>query len=317
MSTAMTLPSPPRSIVNLAREGWYWYWQAMMSQLAPTDNAGDYQRGKSEFRETIVTPESNRYRLIIGWACPWAHRCLLVRAFKGLEGSISVSLVVPSRDGVWTFVEPLDGCQTLPELYDLASPNYSLRSTVPVLWDGKNRQIINNESADICRILNRSFDTLAVGGRFDLEPADLREEIDGWNELIYKDVNNGVYRCGFARSQAAYDRAIEALFATLDTLETHLSNNAYLCGDRSTIADIRLFPTLFRFDTIYYSLFKCQLRRLTDYPAVSNYARKFYSLPNVAKTGNLPAAIADYYMTLFPLNPSGIVPTIDATELWL
>jgi glutathionyl-hydroquinone reductase len=311
MSTPMTLPLPPRSIVNLAREGWYWYWQAMMSQLAPTDDAGDYRRGKSEFRETIVTPASNRYRLIIGWACPWAHRCLLVRALKGLEGAIEISLVVPSRDGVWTFGEALDGCKTLPELYDRSSTNYSLRSTVPVLWDGKIKRIVNNESADICSILNRSFDAIAARGDFDLEPPDLRLEIDEWNNLIYRDVNNGVYRCGFARSQAAYDRAIEALFATLDKIEIHLSTNAYLCGDRLTMADIRLFPTLFRFDAIYYSLFKCQRHRLTDYPGISNYIRKFYNLPNVAKTGNLPAAIADYYTTLFPLNPSGIMPTID------
>ena len=291
-------------------------WQVMMSQLAPRNQTGEYVRPQSQFRNYLSTqpensyqPAANRYRLYVGMGCPWAHRTLVTRALKGLESAIAVSIVYPSPDaGVWVLDQPELNCHTVPELYQLAHPGYKGRSTVPILWDDETKTIVNNESAEIIEILNSEFNQFAQHPDFDLYPASQKEAINSWNEKIYHAVNNGVYRCGFAQSQAAYDLASQELFATLDEIERVLETTRYLCGDRPTLADIRLFTTLFRFDIVYYGLFKCNLRRIADYQNLSGYLRDLYQLPGVAETCDLESIKRDYYGNLFPLNPGGIIP---------
>jgi putative glutathione S-transferase len=222
---------------------------------------------------------------------------------------VSLVVVEPCPDqGSWAFVSPFRGCGTLPELYRQAQPGYTGRATVPVLWDRQRAALVNNESADIIEILNESWNEFARHPEVDLYPAHLRATIDDWSDRLYETVNNGVYRCGFAQTQAAYDRACADLFDTLDHLELTLSPQPYLCGDNITLADVRLFPTLFRFDAVYYGLFKCNRRRLQDYTALSRYLGRIYRLPGVAATCDLAAVKRDYYGNLFPLNPGGIIP---------
>lgn len=291
-------------------------WQIMMSQLAPRNQTGEYLRPESQFRNRINTqpenpyqPAANRYRLYVGMGCPWAHRTLVTRALKGLESAIAVSIVDPSPDaGIWVLSQPELNCQTVPELYQLAATGYQGRSTVPILWDDETKTIVNNESAEIIEILNSEFNQFAQHPEFDLYPAEQKEVIDSRNEKIYHSVNNGVYRCGFAQSQQAYDLASQELFATLDELDQVLATKRYLCGDRPTLADVRLFTTLFRFDLVYYGLFKCNLRRIADYHHLSGYLRDLYQLPGVAATCDLESVKRDYYGNLFPLNPGGIIP---------
>jgi glutathionyl-hydroquinone reductase len=286
----------------------------MMSQMAPRSKSGEYLRPDSQFRQMELEAEAGRYRLIVGLGCPWAHRTLVVRALKGLEPAISVALAVPSPEaGGWVFEQPEAGCQTLRQLYELAQSDYRGRSTVPILWDSQQRTIVNNESAEIIVILNRAFNDFAQRPELDLNPESLQAEIDQWNAKIYPAVNNGVYRCGFAQTQTAYEQACQELFACLDELDAHLANRRYLCGSQLTLADVRLFTTLFRFDTVYYSLFKCSRRRIQDYPQLSGYLRDLYQLPGVAATCNLEAVKRDYYGNLFPLNPGGLIP--DGPEL--
>jgi glutathionyl-hydroquinone reductase len=306
---------PPKRIVRLGRWGWTTMWHAMMSRLAPRDRTGAYVRPQSEFRDCIshyadapYPAAAGRYRLYVGWGCPWAHRALVVRALKGLEEAIALSIVSPSTDGVWIFEEPEERCASLPELYQLAKPGYGGRSTVPVLWDTETHTIVNNESAEIIVMLNAEFNAFAHYPELDLYPLGLKAEIDQWNDRIYDTVNNGVYRCGFAQSQSAYDHAYGELFATLDEIDSILAHQRYLCGDRPTLVDVRLFTTLIRFDSVYYSLFKCNRRRIVDYANLSNYLRDLYQLPGVAVTCNLGAIKRDYYGNLFPLNPGGIIP---------
>jgi glutathionyl-hydroquinone reductase len=273
-------------------------------------------RPQSQFRNYLSTqsenpyqPASNRYRLYVGMGCPWAHRTLVTRALKGLESAIAVSIVYPSPDaGIWILDQPELNCHTVPELYQLACPGYKGRSTVPILWDDETKTIVNNESAEIIEILNSEFNQFAQHPDFDLYPAAQKEAIDSWNEKIYHAVNNGVYRCGFAQSQAAYDLASQELFTALDEIERVLEKTRYLCGDRPTLADVRLFTTLFRFDIVYYGLFKCNLRRIADYQNLSGYLRDLYQLPGVATTCDLESIKRDYYGNLFPLNPGGIIP---------
>lgn len=299
-------------------------WQIMMSQLAPPSQAGEYIRPDSQFRNSVNSkpgnnyqPAANRYRLYVGMGCPWAHRTLVTRALKGLEKTIAVSVVDPSPDaGIWVLSEPELGCNTVPNLYQLASPGYKGRCTVPILWDDETQTIVNNESAEIIEILNSEFNEFAQHPDCELYPAAQKEAIDSWNEKIYHAVNNGVYRCGFAQSQQAYETASQELFATLDTIEAVLAGQRYLCGDRLTLADIRLFTTLFRFDIVYYGLFKCNLRRIADYSHLSGYLRDIYQLPGIAKTCDLESVKRDYYGNLFPLNPGGIIPLgPDLTDL--
>ena len=308
---------PGKAIIKLGKFVWTTMWQIMMSQLAPRNKTGAYIRPESQFRnfvdtqsDNIYQPATNRYRLYVGMGCPWAHRTLVTRALKGLSNAIAVSVVYPDSDGgMWTLSVPELGCGTVPELYQLSTPGYRGRSTVPILWDEQSSTIVNNESAEIIEILNAQFNQYAQHPELDLYPAAIKDTIDQWNEKIYHAVNNGVYRCGFAQTQSAYEQASEELFATLDEIDLALKTQRYLCGDRLTLADVRLFTTLFRFDIVYYGLFKCNRRRIQDYDHLGAYLRDLYQLPGVADTCDLESVKRDYYGNLFPLNPGGIVPT--------
>jgi putative glutathione S-transferase len=260
--------------------------------------------------------ERDRYHLYVSLACPWAHRTLIFRKLKKLEDLISVSVTEPlyGKTG-WEFgtatpgatPDTINGKATLAEIYLLADPHYTGRVSVPVLWDKKRRTIVNNESAEIIRMLNAAFDAL-TGAHADYYPAALRADIDRMNELTYSTVNNGVYRAGFATSQAAYEEAARGVFATLDRIEELLSRQRYLIGDRLTEADWRLFPTLVRFDAVYFSHFKCNLRRIADYPNLSNYLRDLYQVPGVAETVSIDHIKRHYYGSQRNVNPTGIVP---------
>ena len=308
---------PSKLIIRLGKFVWTTLWQIMMSKLAPRSQSGEYIRPESQFRNFISTeagnpypPAAGRYRLYVGLGCPWAHRTLVTRALKGLETAIAVSLVSPSPEsGGWVLNQPEQGCRTLPELYALAQRGYSGRSTVPVLWDTHTKTIVNNESAEIIIILNSQFNEWAIHPELDLYPESLRDKIESWNEKIYHTVNNGVYRCGFAQSQEAYEQACNELFTTLDEIDAVLSTSRFLCGDRVTLADVRLFTTLFRFDIVYYGLFKCNRRRIQDYRHLGAYLQDLYQLPGVADTCDLESVKQDYYGNLFPLNPGGIIPS--------
>jgi glutathionyl-hydroquinone reductase len=309
---------PPSWIVKTGRSIWTQIWLTMMSQLAPPNESREYQRPQSEFRNRVSNthgatypPASNRYRLYVGWSCPWAHRTLVVRALKGLESSIEI--IVLSGDanaGGWKLPKPEHGCQTLAELYRFAKSGYTGRSTVPMLWDNQTYAIVNNESAEIIEILNSEFNEYATHPELDLYPNALQDSIDEWNDVIYNTVNNGVYRCGFAQSQAAYDRAYTDLFATLDRINELLATQRYLCGDSISLADVRLFTTLIRFDLVYHHLFKCNQRRIQDYRHLQTYIRDLYHLPGIAATCDFPTILRDYYGNLFPLNPGGIIPQL-------
>lgn len=315
---------PPKLIIQSGKFVWTTLWHTMMSNLAPRSRDGAYTRPESEFRNAVnrdadspYPAESGRYKLYVGMSCPWAHRTLVVRALKGLEAAIAVSIVSPSpTEGGWVLETSERGCRTLAQLYQVAKPNYTGRCTVPVLWDTKTNTIVNNESAEIILMLNDQFNEFSTNPELDLYPDHLREKIDAWNEKIYNTVNNGVYRCGFAQTQAAYEVACRELFATLDEIDNVLKTDHYLCGDALTLADIRLFTTLFRFDIAYFGLFKCSLRRIKDYPHLSGYLQHLYQLPGVAATCDLDAVKRDYYGNLFPLNPGGIIPlSLDAKTL--
>ena len=315
---------PGKFIVKSGKFVWTTMWQIMMSQLAPRNKAGSYIRPESQVRNFISTaadnpyqPAPQRYRLYVGMGCPWAHRTLVTRALKGLEDAIAVSVVYPSPDaGVWVLSEPELGCNTVPELYQLAQPGYTGRATVPILWDQETNTIVNNESAEIIEILNSQFNADAKN-QLELYPEELKTQIDSQNQKIYHAVNNGVYRCGFAQTQAAYDGAIAELFTTLDEIDAVLATSRYLCSDRLTLADVRLFTTLFRFDIVYYGLFKCNLRRIRDYENLGGYVRDLYQLPGVAATCDLESIKRDYYGNLFPLNPGAIIPAgPDLSDLW-
>jgi putative glutathione S-transferase len=307
---------PSKFLIKFVKWFWTTLWHRMMSQLAPRSPSGEYIRPASQFRNFInreennpYPPASGRYRLYVGLGCPWAHRTLVVRAIKGLESAISVAIVSPAGDaGIWVFQTEEEGCHTLPELYALAQPGYHGRCTVPVLWDSQTKTIVNNESAEIIVMLNSQFNQWATHPELDLYPEDWQEQIDQWNQKIYHTVNNGVYRCGFAQTQEAYDKACRELFATLDEIDGVLATKRYLCGNQITLADVRLFTTLFRFDAVYYGLFKCNLRRISDYQNLGAYLRDLYQLEGVADTCNLEQVKRDYYGNLFPLNPGGIIP---------
>ena len=302
---------PPGLIVRTGKFVWNTMWHTMMSQMAPRNKSGAYVRPQSAFRNREVGPEAGRYFLIVGMSCPWAHRTLVTRVLKGLDEAIALITVYPSTDeGRWLFDSeqdfPFEACHSLPEFYSQCEPGYLGRATVPVLWDSKTGKIVNNESAEIIEILNEGFEDIATGP--DLYPASLRSEIDALNKKIYATVNNGVYRCGFAQTQEAYNRAVTELFDTLDELDERLLDRRYLCGEALTLADVRLFTTLIRFDVAYYGIFKCDRTRIADYPNLSGYLRDLYQLPGIADTCDIDAVKRDYYGNLFPLNPGGIVP---------
>ncbi len=281
---------------------------------------GAFVRPPSTFRDTIApggryAPEVGRYHLYVSLACPWAHRTLIFRRLKGLEGIIGVSVVhwLMGEDG-WSFADgkgviadPVMGATLLHQLYSRADPEVSGRVTVPVLWDRHSGAIVNNESAEIIRIFNSAFD--GIGARpGDYYPPAQRDAIDAVNGRIYATLNNGVYRAGFARSQSAYEDALWPLFDTLDWLEQRLAAQPFLCGDTVTEADWRLFTTLVRFDPVYNCHFKCNLRRLTDYPALWDYTRALFQVPGVAATVDFGHIKRHYYMSHPWVNPSRIVP---------
>jgi putative glutathione S-transferase len=259
--------------------------------------------------------EAGRYHLYVSLACPWAHRTLIFRRLKKLEDVISVSVVEPVLGNRgWEFgagpgatPDTVHGKSTLAEIYILTSPHYTGRVTVPVLWDRSRRTIVNNESSEIIRMLNSAFDAF-TDVRTDYYPAELRADIDRINDLVYATINNGVYRAGFATKQGAYEEAARAVFASLDQIEDRLSRQRYLIGVRITEADWRLFTTLVRFDAVYYSHFKCNLRRIIDYPNLWNYLRDLYQVPGVADTVNLDHIKRHYYRSHRNVNPTGIVP---------
>ncbi|HEV2377446.1 MAG TPA: glutathione S-transferase C-terminal domain-containing protein [Streptosporangiaceae bacterium] len=284
--------------------------------------AGAFVRAPYPFQGRITADgssgypaEPGRYHLYISWACPWAHRSAIVRALLGLEQVVSLSVVDPIRDGRgWAFragpghtLDPVNGFTLLREAYEASEPGYEGHISVPVLWDRQTSRIVSNNFPDITIDLGTQF-TAWSNGAYDLYPQALRPQIDEVNTAVYADVNNGVYRAGFATTQQAYHDAVTSLFATLDQLEERLADQRYLLGETLTEADVRLWVTLARFDSVYYSHFKCNLRRLTDYPRLWAYARDLYSLPAFCGTTNFDHIKRHYYMTHPHLNPSRIVP---------
>ncbi|CAG2156775.1 Glutathionyl-hydroquinone reductase YqjG [Cupriavidus yeoncheonensis] len=266
--------------------------------------------------------QPGRYHLYVSLACPWAHRTLIMRRLKGLEDMIGVSVVHwLMREEGWTFADgpgvvpdTVNHARVLHQVYTAADPQYSGRVTVPVLWDRQRSTIVCNESSEILRMMNSAFDSLgATPG--DYYPAGLRAEIDTVNARIYDTVNNGVYKAGFATSQAAYEEAVWPLFETLDWLEARLATQRYLVGNRLTEADIRLFTTLVRFDPVYVGHFKCNLRRIADYPALSGFVRDLYQHPGIAGTVNFEHIKRHYYESHHTLNPAGVVPAGPVLDL--
>jgi glutathionyl-hydroquinone reductase len=296
--------------------------------VSRTKQDGQFVRPTTRFRNW-VTPdggagpsgdngfaaEPGRYHLYVSLACPWAHRTLIFRKLKALDNVISLSVVSPDmmRDG-WTFNidegstgDGINGKSKLSEIYLLADARYSGRVSVPVLWDKKRKTIVNNESSEIIRMFNSAFDAF-TNVRTDYYPEPLRAGIDRANDAIYTNVNNGVYRAGFATSQGAYEQAFRGLFDTLDEMEQRLSQQRYLIGAQTTEADWRFFCTLIRFDAVYYSHFKCNWRHIYEYPNLSNYVRDLYQQPGVAETVSLAQIKRHYYFSQRQVNPTGIVP---------
>jgi putative glutathione S-transferase len=283
--------------------------------------SGEFVRQDSVFRDVVTADGSSgfpaaagRYHLYVSRACPWAHRTLIVRELKGLQGAIDVSHVHPFRDDRgWAFpggdhVDQLEGFSLLSEAYERTDPSFEGRVSVPVLWDHVSGRIVNNESADIIRMLNSEFDAFAEHPELDLYPEALRAEIDRINERVYADVNNGVYRAGFARTQEAYEDAFDRLFTALSWLERLLGERRYLTGDAITEADWRLFTTLVRFDAVYYVHFRCNGRLIADHPNLWAYARELYQVPGVADTVSFEEIKEHYYTTHDELNPKRIIP---------
>ncbi len=291
-------------------------------------SGGRFIRTEAQFRNWITPDgrsgpsgdggfkaEADRYHLYVGHACPWAHRTVIFRALKGLEDKIGLSIVHwhMAKNG-WNFAkgngvisDPLHNADYVYEIYRAAEPNYSGRATIPILWDKKNATIVSNESSEIIRMFNSAFEELDIKSG-DYYPVDLREEIDAINNRVYETVNNGVYKCGFSTSQTGYEEAIFPLFESLDWLEELLEDRTYLLGDRLTEADWRLFTTLIRFDPVYVGHFKCNLRRIADYPNLSRLTQTLYDHPGVADTVNIAHIKNHYYGSHESINPNLIVP---------
>ncbi len=302
-----------------------------------TKSGGAFVRDTARFRNWVTpdgapgpsgsggfSAESGRYHLYVSYACPWAHRTLIFRALKGLAPHIGVSVVHPDMlDDGWTFAtdfpgatgDRLHGARFLRDVYTRAVPDVSGRVTVPVLWDSATGQIVSNESAEIIRMFNSAFDAI-TGNRDDYWPAPLRDAIEPVNARIYDGLNNGVYRAGFATAQAAYDEAAGQVFDTLDWLEDRLTANRYLMGARVTEADWRALPTLLRFDPVYHGHFKCNRRRLVDYPALWAYTRELYQWPGVAETFHADHVVRHYHYSHETINPHRIVPVGPDIDLW-
>ncbi|WMB27804.1 glutathione S-transferase family protein [Streptococcus didelphis] len=289
---------------------------------------GKFERSQTQFRNWVTADgsagptgqagfkaESGRYHLYISLACPWASRTLIMRKLKGLEEHISLSIVNPYMlEHGWTFddyagviSDPIFNSKYLYQIYLKADANYSGRVTVPVLWDKKRDTIVSNESADIIRMFNSAFNHI-TGNTDDYFPKELEEEINEMNDFVYSNINNGVYKVGFATEQSVYEEEVKNLFSALDKLEEHLASHDYLVGDRLTEADIRLFTTLVRFDSVYYGHFKCNIKRLVDYPNLWHYTKALYNYDGIASTVDFDHIKTHYYGSHKTINPNGIVP---------
>ena len=287
-----------------------------------SDTSGSYDREDRGFRNTIdydndaFKPDSNRYHLYVSYACPWAHRTLIMRKLKKLEKHINVSVVHPGMlSQGWTFEKDfpcttgdhLYDSELLYQIYQKADPNITTTVTVPVLWDKKHQTIVNNESSEIIRVFNSAFNEL-TGNKEDYYPEQFQSEIDEINEDVYHNINNGVYKTGFAKEQSIYEEEAHNLFRALDAIESRLQDRKYLVGDRITEADIRLIPTLLRFDCVYHGHFKCNLKRIIDFPNISRYLSELYSMEAIASTTHFDHIKYHYYFSHKEINPSGIVP---------
>lgn len=294
-------------------------------------DGGRFVRQTSAFRQSVTADgssgfpaEPGRYHLYVSLACPWAHRSVIVRRLKRLEDVVSLSVVDPYRDEEgWAFraenggePDPVNGFRLLSEAYVATEPGFDGRVTVPVLWDRETGRIVNNESSEVIRMLNSEFDRWGDDA-VDLYPAELRDEIDAVNDLVYDNINNGVYKAGFARSQRAYDEAFEALFAALEEVDARLADRRYLVGDRITEADVRLFTTLVRFDSVYVLHFKCNRRRIADHAHLWPYLRDLYQAPGFGETVHMDQIKRHYFTTHPGINPTRIIPRgpdLDFTE---
>ena len=295
-------------------------WQN--TPLVENNDSGEFKRQASTFDhsisnkdDSVFKAEANRYHIYYSPACPWAHRTIIFRALKGLEDVISISPVEAIiNDNGWEFgaadtdsADPLYQKQFLYEIYQLSNATCSSKVTVPVLWDKHKKVIVNNESAEIIRMLNSEFNAYAKN-KYDYYPQALRADIDEINTFVYEKINNGVYGCGFSTSQAAYDEAFYALFNGLDTVENILSQQRYLVGNQITEADWRLFTSLIRFDAVYYGHFKCNLKRIADYTNLSKYVRELYQIAGVKETVHMQKIKTHYYASQVSINPSRVVP---------
>ncbi|HCE3482661.1 TPA: glutathione S-transferase family protein [Vibrio parahaemolyticus] len=280
-------------------------------------NGGKFVREDAGFRdwikndsEAVFQPESGRYHLYVSLACPWAHRTLIFRKLKGLEPHIDVTVVCPdmlSQGWQMGLPEPLFGHTRMHQIYTQAKPDYTGRVTVPVLWDKKTNTIVSNESSEIIRMFNSVFNDL-TGNHDDYYLEPLRGVIDEWNDYIYPNVNNGVYRCGFATSQEAYEEAFESLFSALDKIDAHLATHRYLAGNKITEADWRLFTTLVRFDAVYVGHFKCNKQRIADYVNIQGYLKELYQIDGIADTTDFYHIKRHYYFSHTGINPTQVVP---------
>jgi glutathionyl-hydroquinone reductase len=292
----------------------------------PSDARGHFIREASRFRHWITSDgrpgpsgeggfeaQANRYHLFVSPSCPWAHRTIITRKLKRLEGIVSMTIADRAKTEGWAYSQAIDdlkpcadGVFRLFQVYAATDPNYTGKVTVPTLWDRKRKRIVNNESSEIIRMFNSAFNSLTEVS-YDFYPDALRHAIDRINDFVYSHLNNGVYRAGFAQTQKAYEEAANKVFYGLDTLEQRLADQRYLAGERITEADWRAFPTLLRFDLVYYSHFKCNLRRIQDYPNLANYLRELYQWPGIKETFDLEKIKAGYYSQR-NVNPTGIVP---------
>jgi len=286
---------------------------------APPTAGGTFKRPPSRFRRWVTDAEPGRYHVYVSWACPWAHRVAIGRRLLGLEPALGMSVVDPIRDErSWAFTapdfpDPVNGWDFLSQAYVASDPDYEGRLSVPVLWDKREKRIVNNESSDILRMLTTGFGHLATRAA-DLYPEGLHAEIDALNRRIYEDLNNAVYMAGFATDQRVYEQVVRRIFATLDELDSRLATRRYLFGGTPVETDWRLFTTLVRFDAVYAIHFKCSLRRLIDYPSLWPYARDLYQQPGIAETVRFDQIREHYYRTQHTVNPSGLVaiqPDVD------
>ena len=307
--------SIPPLVVTAARTAWQWQWQRLMGGLGPADACGNYKRPESDhLKADLPDPDRLNHRnaadrpiLIIGRSCPWAHRTWLVHQLRGLSDSLILyKATADHRAGRWALNPGLMGCGSLLALYRRCKAPPSHRATVPVLIDPAGPRILGNESAQLVDVLN---DWPAPPDAPDLAPDHCRSAMNDWQSLLQSNVNDGVYRCGFARTQAAYDRAETALFDALERLDLALaSQGPWICGSPLTLADVRLFPTLIRWELVYAPLFRCMRRPLWQFPHLWEWRRRFFALPGVAESCDADAWRRDYFGALFPLNPGGIVP---------